>query len=171
MNTLPYLHPIGVRFVRRAFCCAGPPAMRITFRFVTTTLFAAAFLQFSACSKAPAPAAAKIEPAQPRSTPSPEQLAAADLEAARRVISISEILSALRRGVPKEELLAEVRRRRIATTIVEATELELAANGAGHQLIAALKDKANVLTESQEKAYMQLLAERERTAPSAKKLR
>ena len=82
---------------------------------------------------------------------------------------ISEMVSGLRRGVSKQELLAEVRRRRVPAKIVEATELELAANGAGHELIAALKDDANVLTESQEKAYMELLVERQRAMGKTQK--
>ena len=71
----------------------------------------------------------------------------------------------------KEELVSEVRRRRILATIVDATELELAAHGAGRQLIAALKDKTNLLTEAQEKIYTQLLLERDRASVAAKKRR
>lgn len=96
---------------------------------------------------------------------------AADLEVARGAVSISEIISALRRGVSKEELVSEVRRRRIPATIVAATELELAAHGAGRHLIAALKDKANLLTEAQEKIYTQLLLERDHATLAAKKQR
>ena len=145
--------------------------MRVISRLLTTTVLAAALLQFPACNKDPASAAGQSKALQPKPTSSPAQVTAADLEVARGAISISEIVSALRRGVSKEELLAEVRRRRIPATIVDATELELAANGADRQLMAALKDKANALTEPQEKAYMQLLADRERAALAAKKSR
>jgi hypothetical protein len=145
--------------------------MRTISRLVMATLFAAVLLQFSACSKPPAPAASGSKAVQSNSTLAPDAAMAADLEVARGAMSTSEIISALRRGVSKEELVSEVRRRRIPATIVDATELELAAHGAGRQLIAALKDKTNLLTEAQEKLYTQLLLERDRASVAAKKRR
>lgn len=136
--------------------------MRFVSSLVTVTTLAAVLLHVAACSKAPAPAASGSKAVQSNSTPAPDAAMAADLEVARGAMSTSEIISALRRGVSKEELVSEVRRRRILATIVDATELELAAHGAGRQLIAALKDKANLLTEAQEKLYTQLLLARPR---------
>ena len=68
-------------------------------------------------------------------------------------MTLDEVVSRLRAGTGKAEILAEVKRRRIPAKIVDATELELAANGAGRELIAAMKDPANVLSRGQESAY------------------
>lgn len=88
-----------------------------------------------------------------------------DLRVARNVIPLSEVVSKLRAGVPKEQLLEEVRRRRIPAKIVDSNELELAANGSGRELIAAMKDGRNVITAAQEAAYMQLLTQKQPSAP------
>lgn len=82
---------------------------------------------------------------------------------------VSEVLAQLRSGVPKEKLLEEVKTRHLATKIVDQNELELAANGAGHVLLAAMKDPQNLLTPAQETAYMQLVAERQSHSSTPKK--
>ena len=75
---------------------------------------------------------------------------------------LDEVVARLRAGVPPRKVLDEVRRRRIPAKIVEASELRLAANGAGRELIAAMKDPANVLTAAQEAAYMQLVTPKQK---------
>ncbi len=78
---------------------------------------------------------------------------------ARNVMPVSEVIAKLRAGVGSKNVLAEVQQRRIPAKIVDATALELAANGADHQLLAAMKDGRNILTEAQETAYMRLVAD------------
>ena len=92
-----------------------------------------------------------------------------DLRIGRNAMPISEVVAALAAGVPKEKVLEEVRRRRVTGAVVDATELQLAANGAGRELIAALKDPKNHLTPTQEAAYMQLVVERQRSAVRTKR--
>lgn len=89
-----------------------------------------------------------------------------DLRVAREAMSISEVVAQLRAGVPKEKVLDLVQRRRLTSLAVPSAELELAANGADHKLLAALKDPANLITPAQETAYMHVAAER---AAAAKK--
>jgi hypothetical protein len=93
--------------------------------------------------------------------------AAEDARVGRNVMSIAEVVAELRAGVPREQVLQHVRTRRIASLAVEANDLELAANGAGRELIAALKDPKNLPTAAQEAAYMQLRGERQPTPARA----
>ena len=88
------------------------------------------------------------------------QPSAEDARVAREAITIADVLGMLRADVPNDQIIAEVKRRRMPQVLVEAGELELAANGAGHRLIAALKDPENTLTESEDKAYTIVLTER-----------
>jgi hypothetical protein len=71
-----------------------------------------------------------------------------DFAVARKTMPTSEVLFKIRAGFRKEEVLSEVLRRKTPTKIVSATELELAAFGAGPRLIAALKDDNNILTKA-----------------------
>ena len=82
---------------------------------------------------------------------------------------LTEVIAELKAGVPKEKVLENVRRRRLATLLVEANELEFAANGAGRELLAALRDPKNLLTPSQEAIYMTFLAEQQRGATASKR--
>lgn len=84
---------------------------------------------------------------------------------------LSEVVSALRSGASREVVLSEVRRRRIPSLIVPANELELAANGAGRELIAALKDPHNLATPAQEAAYMRFIVESQSAAAKSKQPR
>ena len=80
-------------------------------------------------------------------------------------MSLDEVLARLKAGVRPSKVTEEVRRRRIAARVVEASELRLAAHGAGRELIAAMKDPANVLSEAQEAAYMQLMTAKQKAQP------
>ena len=109
----------------------------------------------------PAVAAVVAGPLQP-TRPSPE-----DFVVAKNAMRLSEVAFKLRGGTPKDELLAEVLRRKVVTSMVSATELELAAFGAGSRLLAALKDPINLLTEKQEQAYGEL-AQAKQNQPALK---
>ena len=95
----------------------------------------------------------------------PARPTAEDFAVAKNAMPLSEVVFKVRGGISKEEVLAEVLRRKVVTHIVSATELELAAYGAGTRLLAALKDPKNVLTEKQELAYGELLSARQIEAP------
>ena len=82
---------------------------------------------------------------------------------------LTEVIAELRAGLPKEKVLENVRRRRIATLIVEANELEFAANGAGRELLAALRDPKNLPTPAQEAIYMKFVAEQQRGGSGGKR--
>jgi hypothetical protein len=92
-----------------------------------------------------------------------------DVWIASHAMTVGEVELMLRAGNAQEKIIAEVRKRHFVGSIVEATELELNLNGARHELIAELKNKANWLTEAQEQAYGQLMAHRQAAAqrPSA----
>jgi hypothetical protein len=97
------------------------------------------------------------------------QPSADDVRIGREVMPLTEVLAQLKAGVPKLKVLENVRRRHIATMIVEANELEFAANGAGRDLIAALRDPGNLPTPAQEAIYMQLVAEQQRATTASKR--
>lgn len=69
----------------------------------------------------------------------------------------------------RKKVLEEVKTRHLASKIVAQNELELAANGAGHVLLAAMKDPQNLLTPAQETAYIKLVAERQSHSSTPKK--
>jgi hypothetical protein len=75
-------------------------------------------------------------------------------------MSVGDVLLMLKGGDTQQTIINEVKRRRFVGNVVESTELELTLNGARHELISALKDKDNWLTDSQEQAYGQLMAQR-----------
>ena len=94
--------------------------------------------------------------------PSPSPVASPtvdDVWIARHAMSVRDILLMLKGGDTQKTIIAEVRRRRFVGNLVEATELELTLNGARHELVSALKDKGNWLTEAQEQAYGKLMAQ------------
>ena len=97
------------------------------------------------------------------------QPSADDVRIGREVMPLTEVLAQLKAGVPKLKVLENVRRRHIATMIVEANELEFAANGAGRELITALRDPGNLPTPAQEAIYMQLVAEQQRATTASKR--
>ena len=81
---------------------------------------------------------------------------AEDFKVAREALNVEDILQMLKKGDSQQAIIQEVHRRHITQKIVQAQELELSLMGAGHQLLAELKDDKNVLTEAQELAYGQL---------------
>jgi hypothetical protein len=134
-------------------------SMRIA-RLAGPFLLAAGIVSHAGCDRpgfsiAPGP---KKETAGPKSTPAGPS--ADDTRVAREAITLADVLVMLQANVPNEKITADVTRRHIPQTLVDAGELELAANGAGHILIAALKDPKNLLTENQDKAYRLILTER-----------
>jgi len=138
--------------------------MRVPFLPSTFFLGFFAVLLFSACKpEASAPAAGKNGSATPAAA-LPGKLTEKDLKVGRNVMAISDVVAELRAGVPRETVLEHVRSRRIATNIVEANELELAANGAGRELMSALKDPKNLPTAAEEAAYMEAVVDEQRSA-------
>ena len=71
----------------------------------------------------------------------------------RQALPIAEISLMLRGGTSQAALVADVNRRHIPEKISAALELELKDKGAGPDLIAALKDSNNVLSENQKNAF------------------
>jgi len=132
---------------------------------------AALILAHGSCdrvAKVVAPASALVGkgPAATPAGPSEE-----DMRIARDVMTIADVFARLKSNIPNPAIIAEVKHRRIPQVIVEGAELELAAHGAGHLLLDALKDPKNTLTEAQDKVYSQLLGEKTRSAPKAAKTR
>ena len=72
-------------------------------------------------------------------------------------MNVQDVLLMLKQGYRDDAIIAEVKRRRIVDTIVEANELQLSAWGARRELLTVLKDKRNRLTEAQEQAYGRLM--------------
>ena len=123
-------------------------------------LFLCLALLASCSSEQPAAKATADKGAQ--ATPAP--ISEEDIRIGRDLMSLTDVIAALRSGMPREKVLEEVRRRKLATPMVEAHDLEFAANGAGRELIAACKDPKNLATAPQEAVYMQLVMERQRSA-------
>ena len=122
-------------------------------------------LALGACERAPKALLAGGGPTAKAATPAKDAPPTeADLKFAREVMNLSDVLVMLRAGVPNETIISEVQRRHIPQVLVAAGELEMAANGANRHLLAALKDPRNTLTESQDKAYSQVLAEKFKAA-------
>jgi hypothetical protein len=78
---------------------------------------------------------------------------AEDLQIARAAIPLSEVSLMLRSGYKQDAILAEVIRRHVPSAPDAQTEDALIQAGATAKLIAALKDKRNILTENQKEAY------------------
>jgi hypothetical protein len=119
-----------------------------------------------ACSCKPAAATQQLT-----STPKAPQKAettAEDLQAAKNVMPLSEVITELTSGTRSATVLEHVKQRHIATLCVAGDELRFAANGADRQLLAALKDQKNLLTPAQESAYMQIVSKTQAEAARAK---
>ena len=78
---------------------------------------------------------------------------AEDLQIARAAISLGEVSLMLRSGYKQDAILAEVTRRHVPSAPDAKTEDTLIQAGATAKLIAALKDKKNILTENQKEAH------------------
>lgn len=127
--------------------------MRLTSLTLLRSAVAPLLLTVTGChhdTPAPAPKAA--------ATPAAKGPSEEDIRVARNALTIRDVVGELRAGVPKEKVLADVKQRHLTSLAVESSELELAANGAGHELLAALKDPSNLLSPMQEAAYTQTVA-------------
>jgi hypothetical protein len=83
---------------------------------------------------------------------------AADQQAARQVMPMSEVSLMVRSRYDQNKIIAEVQRRHIPALIDAATEQSLVRFGANPVLIAALKNNANILTKMQKQAFDELAA-------------
>jgi hypothetical protein len=86
---------------------------------------------------------------------------AADEQAARHAMPISEVSLMVRSHYDQNKIIAEVQRRKVPEAIDGKTEENLVRFGAKPALIAALKNNANVLTRMQKQALSELAAQRE----------
>jgi hypothetical protein len=89
---------------------------------------------------------------------------AADQQAARHAMPISEVSLMVRSRYDQNKIIAEVQRRHVPQVIDRKTEESLVRFGAKPPLIAALKNEANVLTQKQKQALEQLAAQRQSKA-------
>ena len=85
---------------------------------------------------------------------------AEDLRIARQAIPVDEVLLMLRGDYKEPQIINEVKTRHIPARIDAATEEKFTNSGAGPTLIAALKNKANILTDVQRTAFEQHKAEK-----------
>lgn len=83
---------------------------------------------------------------------------------------LSEVIAELSSGMKSATVLEHVRQRHIATLCVTGDELKFAANGANRELLAALKDRSNLLTPAQENVYMQIVLEKQAETARAKRV-
>jgi PBP1b-binding outer membrane lipoprotein LpoB len=118
---------------------------------ITLALFA---VVLGSCSRVDSDKSAQKQSPSPTANP-----AADDVWVARHAMSLGDVLLMLKAGYTEKTIIAEVKRRHFVGNLVEATELQLTLAGARHELISALKDKDNWLTEPQEQAYGQLMAQ------------
>jgi hypothetical protein len=66
---------------------------------------------------------------------------------------LSEVSLMLRGGTSQATIIADVNRRHIPEKISPELELQLSRDGAGPNLIAALKDEKNILTRNQKASF------------------
>jgi hypothetical protein len=92
---------------------------------------------------------------------------AEDLQIARAAIPLSEVSLMLRSGYKQDAILGEVTRRHVPSAPDAQTEDALIQAGATAKLIAALKDKKNILTENQKEAYDGLTTKKTEIAQEA----
>jgi len=85
---------------------------------------------------------------------------AADEQAARHAMPISEVSLMVRNHYDQNKIIAEIERRHVPVAIDAKTEESLIRFGAKPALIAALKNEANVLTRMQKQAFDELAAKR-----------
>jgi len=76
-----------------------------------------------------------------------------ELEVARHAISVRDVSLMLRAGSSQREIVSEIQRRHVASALDSSTEAQLRGSGARAELIAALKDNANILTAEEQTAY------------------
>lgn len=88
-------------------------------------------------------------------------LTAAELQAARRAMPISEVSLMVRSGYNQNQIIAEIERRRVPAAIDKKIEESLVRSGAKPPLIAALTKQANALTRRQKRAFDELAATRD----------
>lgn len=93
---------------------------------------------------------------------------AEDQKAARHAMPISEISLMVRSRYDQNKIIAEVQRRHVPLAIDVKTEESLVHFGAKPALIAALKNKANILTSTQKMAFDELAGKREPQIASAR---
>ncbi len=120
--------------------------------FVNTSILlclGALFVAASGCNRArvitPIP--------QPVVNAAPAPLTAEDVRIGREAMPLSEVSFMLRGGTSQPTIIADVNRRHIPEKISPELELQLSENGAGPNLIAALKDEKNILTRNQKNAF------------------
>jgi len=77
----------------------------------------------------------------------------------------------VRNHYDQNKIIAEVQRRHVPDAIDVNTEESLVRFGAKPALIAALKNKANILTSTQKMAFDELAAKREPQVASARNVR
>ena len=86
---------------------------------------------------------------------------AADEQAARHAMTMSEVSLMVRSRYDQNRIIAEIERRHVPAAIDAKTEEGLIRFGAKPALIAALKNNANILTRMQKMAFDQLATKRE----------
>ena len=116
--------------------------------------FAVFAIVLGSCSRANSDKSAQNQSPSPTASPTTN-----DAWVARHAMNVGDVLLMLKGGDSQQTIINEVKRRRFVGNVVEATELQLTLAGARHELISALKDKDNWLTEPQEQAYGQLMAQ------------
>ena len=84
---------------------------------------------------------------------------AADVQAARHAMPISEVSLMVRSHYDQNKIIAEIQRRHVPMTIDGNMEAALVRFGAKPALIATLKNNANVLTRMQKQAFDDLAAQ------------
>jgi hypothetical protein len=111
-----------------------------------------------------------VLPACSRST-ARKPTTAEDLRIAREAIPLSEVSLMMRGGYKQDSIVAEVIRRHVPSAPDAQTEDSLVRAGATPKLLAALKDKKNILTENQKEAFDNMTAEKAGRAEEANRMR
>jgi hypothetical protein len=127
------------------------PAFSQLIRGTTVALFA---VVLGSCSRVDSLKSAQNQSPTPAASPT-----TSDVWIAKHAMTVGDVLLMLKGGDAQQTIIAEVKRRRFVGNVVEATELQLTLAGARHELIFALKDRGNWLTDPQEQAYGQLMAQ------------
>ncbi|MFN2477182.1 MAG: hypothetical protein ABR526_12685 [Chthoniobacterales bacterium] len=127
------------------------------------------FISFVAANAACKPAVTTQKASSAPSSQQGAKQAEEDIRIGRNVMPLSEVMAELSSGTKSATVLEHVRQRHIATLCVDGDELRFAANGASRDLLAALKDRKNLLTPAQETAYMQMVVERQADGARAKR--
>jgi hypothetical protein len=96
---------------------------------------------------------------------------AEDLQIARAAIPLSEVSLMSRSGYKQDAIVAEVTRRQVPSAPDAQTEDALIQAGATAKLVAALKDKKNILTANQKEAYDTISNKKSENAQEAARMR